>query len=212
MEMVDWLFYTYFTLFAIGFGYALFLAITSGVVSGDIEFDGADFDGADFDGDFNADMSGEVHFSPFSPMVIAAGMTGFGGAGLICSKVPLLRSPAISVIIAIAASFLMGFITYKMLSKIFSFSQGSSQPNIHDIIGSKAEVIIPIPENGVGKMQFTCRGTIFTGTARSEKHVAIANHAEVTIERIVGNTYYVSLSVDQELRDLDKKDPTAKDK
>ena len=58
----------------------------------------------------------------------------------------------------------------------------------------EAEVITPIPADGLGEIAYVRRGSRFTASARGEGGVAIPNRSVVTIVRIVGNTYYVKRS------------------
>jgi membrane protein implicated in regulation of membrane protease activity len=197
MEM---LFYAYLFIFSLGLIYGLIAGILGGILGG---HDGTAI-GGDISADVSGDVSGAAHFSPFSPMVLSTFLVTFGASGIVCyymmPQTPLFS--LVSIAVSSATSFAVAYTIYKLMSKLFRVTQGDSQPKITDIIGIKAQVIIPIPVDGVGKIQYTSRGTMFTGTASSENKKPIANHAEVIITRVVGNTYFVKESIDEKLHDL----------
>jgi len=84
--------------------------------------------------------------------------------------------------------------TFAFFNKIFKITQGSSEPHVQELVGKEAEVITPIPTDGLGEIAYVRRGSRFTASARAEGGVAIPNRSVVTIVRIVGNTYYVKRS------------------
>ena len=70
--------------------------------------------------------------------------------------------------------------------------QGSSEVRMVDITGKSAEVIIPIPIDGLGQVAFVARGTRLTRSARSADSTAIPRGAIVTIQAETGNTVIVN--------------------
>jgi hypothetical protein len=60
------------------------------------------------------------------------------------------------------------------------------------LAGSEANVITPIPENGVGEIAYVVGGTRYSAPARTENGAAVANGKTVKIIRIVGTQFYVT--------------------
>ena len=130
-----------------------------------------------------------VHMTPLNPVVVAIFLVSFGGTGL--ATMQLLAWTYASLAVAAPSGFVMAGITFAVFEKIFSMTQGSSEPSQQEIIGKQAEVITPIPENGLGEIAYTSRGSRFTGAARSESGVPVPKHAVVVVTRIVGNMFYI---------------------
>jgi membrane protein implicated in regulation of membrane protease activity len=78
------------------------------------------------------------------------------------------------------------------LRKLFRATQGSSESRISDVIGIEAEVITPIPENGVGEIAYVQKGARYSAPAREQTGVAIANGRPVKIVRVAGSQFYVA--------------------
>jgi membrane protein implicated in regulation of membrane protease activity len=133
-----------------------------------------------------------LHMTPLNPVVVSIFLVAFGGTGL--ATMQLFDLQLASLAVAAPSGFVLAAITFAIFEKIFSVTQGSSEPAQQEIVGKEAEVITPIPENGLGEIAFTRRGSRFTAAARSESGAAISKHAVVTVTRIVGHTHYVKSS------------------
>ncbi|HTQ50621.1 MAG TPA: hypothetical protein VMJ12_07905 [Candidatus Acidoferrales bacterium] len=141
-----------------------------------------------------ADSSDMPGISIFSPTIIAAFVTAFGGFGIIFTEVPLTHRAVVSAPLSIVAAFVVAGCLYKFLAILFSHTQGSSESHIADIAGTEASVITPIPENGVGEIAYVVRGTRYTAPARVENGTAIASGQSVKIKRVMGTQFYVEIS------------------
>ena len=130
--------------------------------------------------------------TPLNPVVVAIFLVSFGGTGL--AAMQLFDWNIASLAVAAPSGFVLAAITFTIFNKIFSVTQGSSEPAQQEIVGKDAEVITPIPENGLGEIAYTRRGSRFTAAARSESGAAVAKNAIVTVTRIVGHTHYVKSS------------------
>jgi membrane protein implicated in regulation of membrane protease activity len=145
--------------------------------------------------DFHVDSApsfdhGSVEASPLSPITIASFVTSFGGIGLIGTQ--LLRLPdTISLVFAAAGAAAIAGGMFLFYSRILVAGQGSSEIRLSDIGGKKAEVIIPIPRNGLGQVAFVTRGTRTTWGARSADGKPIQRGTIVDIESVTGNTVIV---------------------
>lgn len=141
-----------------------------------------------------ADSSDMPGISIFSPTIIAAFITAFGGFGIIFTEIPATGKAVISAPLAIVTAFVVAGCLYKFLGIVFSHTQGSSESHVAALIGTDANVITPIPENGVGEIAYVVSGTRYTAPARGENGTAIAGGQSVKIKRIVGAQFYVEIS------------------
>ena len=138
-----------------------------------------------------ADSSDMPGISIFSPTIIAAFVTAFGGFGIIFTEIPATGKAVISAPLSIVAAFAVAGCLYKFLGMLFSHTQGSSESHVAELVGAEANVITPIPANGVGEIAYVVRGTRYTAPARVESGGAVANGKSVKIKRIVGTQFYV---------------------
>ena len=141
-----------------------------------------------------ADTSDQPGISIFSPTILAAFVTAFGAFGLVFVQFPKTSSAVISAPLSLlggtaVAGMLMVFLRY-----VFSHTQSSSESRVAALAGTTANVITPIPENGVGEIAYVVGGTRYSAPARAENGKAVANGQTVTIVRIVGNQFYVQLT------------------
>lgn len=130
-----------------------------------------------------------MHISPFSPVVVSIFLVSFGGTGL--AVVQMFDWRYASLAVAAPSGFVMAAMTFAFFNKVFQATQSSSEPNVQEMKGKEAEVITPIPADGLGEIAYVRRGSRFTAAARSDSGVAIQSRSVVTVTRIVGNTYYV---------------------
>jgi membrane protein implicated in regulation of membrane protease activity len=90
----------------------------------------------------------------------------------------------------VAALIIAGAL-YKILSAIFSHTQGSSESHVAALVGTEASVITPIPEHGVGEIAYVVGGSRYTAPARMDNGLAIGGGRSVKIKRVVGTQFYV---------------------
>ena len=163
----------------------LFYAIVSvflGSFTGGHDYSGTDAGGIDHD------ISGEVHFSPMSPMVIATFVTTFGAGGLVAAK-GMAVIPA--VMTATASGLGFGALAFLIFRKVYSATQSSSEVEVASLIGTMAEVITPVGKDLPGEIVYVSKGSRFTGPAKSVDERELAKNTPVEIVRVVGNTFYV---------------------
>jgi membrane protein implicated in regulation of membrane protease activity len=140
-----------------------------------------------------ADSSDMPGVSIYSPTIIAAFITAFGGFGIIFTEIPGTDRAVISAPLSIAAAFFVAGCLYKLLALLFSHTQGSSESHVAALVGAEANVITPIPENGVGEIAYVVGGTRYTAPARVENGRAVASGQSVKIKRIAGTQFYVEI-------------------
>lgn len=168
----------------------------------DVDAGGHDVDIGDQDVGVDADGgSAEVHLSPVSPITIATFITAFGGVGYIFQQ---SGSLFLSLPLALGSGFVIAGSSFYLLYRIFAVTQASSGYTRESILGFEAEVITPIPDNGVGEIAYIAKGSRFNAPARSEEQVAIAKHAIVRIIKVAGHIFYVREVPDEKLRRLAK--------
>jgi membrane-bound ClpP family serine protease len=139
-----------------------------------------------------ADSSDMPGVSIFSPTVIAAFITAFGGFGLIFSAFPKTKPVYLSAPLSVVAALFVAGIMVTFLRSVFTHTQSSSESHISQIAGTEASIVSPIPENGVGEIAYVVGGSRYTAPARSENGAAIPNGRLVKITRVVGTQFYVA--------------------
>ena len=141
-----------------------------------------------------ADSSDAPGISIFSPTIMASFITAFGAFGLIFTQFPRTSSPIVSAPLSILGGLALAGGLLAFLRWVFRHSQSSSESHVAQLIGAEANVITPIPENGVGEIAYVVGETRYSAPARSENNLAVANGRTVKITRIVGTQFYVTSS------------------
>ena len=141
-----------------------------------------------------ADSSDAPGISIFSPTIIASFITAFGGFGLIFSQFHRTNPTEISAPLSLLGGLVIAGVMYLFLGSVFRHTQSSSESHVARLIGAEANVITPIPENGVGEIAYVVGDTRYTAPARVENGAAVANGRTVKITRIVGTQFYVQVT------------------
>lgn len=145
----------------------------------------------------HAHAEGEVQLSPISPVTITMFGTAFGGVGLVAFHA--LALPALfSLPMALLSGLIIAGVAFYAFSKLFQVTEGSSEPRISELVGLEAEVITPIPLQGLGEIAYVARGSRFTAPARSEDGKPHPVPSTVLIERIMGNIFCVREPVERD--------------
>jgi len=193
----------YFALLGVGIIYALIILITGGLHEVDVP--GLDIDVGDIDigghhlpevpvhVDFDHAPSfdhGDVDIPSLSPVTIASFVTAFGSFGLLAvylfnvsDRFSLLWAGGGGLVVAIIAHFAFGYFLIA--------PQGSSEVTARDVIGLTAEVITPIPADGVGQIAFVAQGRRVTSSARSAGGVPVPTGMLVSIQSFTGSAAVV---------------------
>lgn len=182
----------YLVLLILGLLYAVFL-----LISGQIGADGGDMGdhtidiGGGHDTDIQVGDADHPHgLSPVSPLTIATFVTAFGATGLIATGL-FNASDRISLLWAALGGVLFSALIYVGFTYLFIKPQGSSEVHIAELAGTVAEIITPIPENGLGEIAFVAQGGRVTYSARHAQNGKIDRGTPVRILRIVGGIAYV---------------------
>jgi membrane protein implicated in regulation of membrane protease activity len=192
--------------FVAGVIYALVAGVMTGILGG--HGDHAGIGGHDLHhgmdhgaGMLHADSEGEVQLSPVSPVTMTMFVTTFGGVGLTATRA--LDLPALlSLPMALVSGFLLAGVAFYIFSKLIQATESSSEARVTELVGLEAEVITPIPPEGMGEITYVTRGTRFTAPARSEGGKPHPAQSTVVIERIVGSIFCVKKSLDERFRGL----------
>lgn len=129
--------------------------------------------------------------SAFSPMIIAAFMTGFGAFGYLLSLVPATKSPVLSAPLAAVGAFGFASLVVAGLRLVFRRTQSSSESKASSVVGTTATLGTGIPEHGVGEIVYVQGGTRYTAPARSEDGRPIPTGAPVIVTRLAGTQFFV---------------------
>ena len=211
---MTWSFGVYLFCLVAGLGFAIASGFLGGILhtgdGGDTGlghgFGGHDL-GAHVDGSADHGLSTDhadasaVHLSPLSPPIISTFLTGFGFAGMVGEKV-LGLGWFLSAPLSIAFSVGIAVLAFVLVGKLMSGSQGSSHVRFADLVGTEAEVITPIPAEGLGEIAFDTPTGRTSHPARSETGAVIPKHSMVTITQVVGNVAMVRETIDEQLRSL----------
>jgi len=138
-----------------------------------------------------ADGSDAPGISIFSPTIMASFITAFGGFGLIFTQFPKTSNAAISAPLSLLGGLAVAGVLLVFFQSVFRHTQSSSESRVANLIGAEANVITPIPENGVGEIAYVVGSTRYSAPARAENNAAVANGRMVKITRIVGTQFYV---------------------
>jgi membrane-bound ClpP family serine protease len=143
--------------------------------------------------DIHVDASGHLdagHFHPISGTTVATFITGFGGGGIVGHY--LLQWPLLpGLALASAAGLGLAAAAFGVLELIFKQTQAGAEYEVAELVGSEAEVITPIPDQGAGEIVYIARGQREKAPARSSGGAAIPKGRPVVIERVTGQTFYV---------------------
>jgi len=148
-------------------------------------------DGSGGHAEAGADASDSPGMSIFSPMIMAAFVTSFGGFGTIFSQIPATRSAWLSAPLSAGLAVGATSVLLWMLRQLFKRTQSSSESHVGRLVGMSATVITPIPQHGVGEIAYVDSGSRYTAPARTESGCAVAGGQTVKIHRVVGTQFYV---------------------
>ncbi len=187
----------YLICFGIGVLYALVVGFMAGLLGGH-DFGGHDVDvsgghdvgggGGDLSGH---DFSGNVNFSPLSPVIISTFLAFFGGSGYIYIRL-LGIDEKLSLLPALLTAFIAGAAVFFIFDYVFRNIQGGVDLNVAGLIGREAEVKTPIPADGMGEIQYVTSSGRATSPARSVNGKAIPKNSLVVISKVVGSVILVN--------------------
>lgn len=180
----------YLVLLILGLIYAIFLLV-SGQIGGDMDVDtDVDVD-VHFDVDGGADIGDGHHgISPISPLTIATFISAFGASGLVATGL-FSATERGSIVWAALGGVIISALVYIGFTYLFIKPQGSSEVKVAELRGTIAEVITPIPADGMGEIALVAQGGRVTYSARSKDGAPIPRGTPVRVIRVTGGIAYV---------------------
>jgi len=129
-------------------------------------------------------------FSPLSPTVICAVLTGAGGIGWLALTQWNLDAPA-AFIASLVGGLALGGLTFLMIAWFFKHFQSTSHVATADMIGRTARIDTQIDAGAAGAIAFEASGGRMVVPARSVDAASIPRGAEVEIVRVDAGVYLV---------------------
>jgi membrane protein implicated in regulation of membrane protease activity len=182
-------FHVYLVTFFMGVFWAVVSALLTGIFGGDGVSHHAGIGAGHFDPSLQLEP-GMVAISPLSPTIIATFMATFGGVGVICIKVFGMSNYG-SIPVAVIGGIGVSAALFGMLAWMFQNAQGTVSIEAGRLVGTRADVITPIPAEGFGEIAYLACGMRQCAAARSVDNQPIDRHTEVEIVRVVGGTFVV---------------------
>lgn len=140
-----------------------------------------------------ADSSDMPGVSAFSPTIIACFVSAFGGLGVIFSEVPATKPALISAPLSVLGATCIAGVVLSVLRRLLVHTQGSSEGHVGELVGVQANIVSPIPENGVGEIAYVQGGCRYTAPARENSGQPVSVGRTVKITKIVGSQFYVTI-------------------
>jgi len=194
------IFHFYLIFFLLGLGYAVVAVLMGQIVGGHGDGHGAAA-GTHGGGDAGSthSPSGENHgghspggdvggesmptISPLSPVTVATFATAFGGTGMVLDRIGF--PGFLSVLVATAGGGMIAAAVFYLFYRVFRVTQSTSGVSARQAIGREAEVIVTIPEKGVGEIAYVLGGRRFNASARTEDGSGLHSRSAAVI---VGRT------------------------
>lgn len=161
----------------------------------DLHVDGADLAGHVGDhalhahGDLDAD---DHHVLPLNPIVIATFLAGFGGFGILGTRLFGLGH-GMSLLVAMLVGLLLGAGMFFLYRWLMAMNGVSSAAGWAELRGLPAYVLTPIPEKGLGEIVYVARGARYNAPARTIDGRGIPRGESVTVLDVVDSIAIVDL-------------------
>ena len=140
-------------------------------------------------GDFDHDADGHVAGpSLLSSRILSVFVTAFGSFG---AGIHVGYGVGVSTAMGFGGGVLFAGVIYVFASFLYS-QQASSHVRTSDLVGSLAQVSVPIPQGGVGQVRCTLGDTVVEKVARAVNNQEIPVNTLVKIHSIVGEVVLVN--------------------
>lgn len=149
-------------------------------------------------GDLLGDALGGIDlpgFDLFKPVILAAAVTLFGGAGIMLVRYSSF-APVAVVLLALLIAVVGGMFVFFVYVKPMENSEVSTSYSIQEMIGRIGEVTIPVPQVGYGEVMIKLTGGNTLHIAYSFDRCALAAGMRVVIVEEQEGTLGVSLLED----------------
>ena len=169
----------YLVLLVLGLIYTIFLLLT-GHIGGETDID---LGGSDIHMEGGPTVDGQHGISPISPLTLATFVSAFGAIGLVSTGL-FEASERASLLWAALGGFAFSVMMYFAFTYLFIKPQGSSEVRVAELAGHTAQVITPIPIDGLGEVALVSQGGRVTYSARSLQGIAIDRGRTVRVVRV----------------------------
>lgn len=132
--------------------------------------------------------------SPLNPLVISSAVTGFGAVGLI-AKTGFAMGDILSTIVSLGFAGIVGIVMFYGVVKFMYGSQSNSVFSLSELVDAEAEILIPIPKNGLGEITYVINGVRSNLSARSITGEEIQRGSAVIIREVEGNIALVQRKI-----------------
>jgi len=127
----------------------------------------------------------------FHPVVLAGGITVFGGAGILLRRYSDLPAAGIYAA-AVAIAAVVGAGMYFVYVRPMKRSESSIGFSMAELAGKRAEVLVPIPPAGFGEVLVRAGAGRTNQIAASFDGVSLPAGAKVVVVDVKDDTLYVS--------------------
>lgn len=146
--------------------------------------------GQAFDIDDGGAADGTFHIPLFSPLSLATFCGALGAIGL-GAIFGLQLSDPVSLAVAIPGAFAFTYVVTYVAWRLLASSTGTQTVRESDLLGATAEVLTPIPQDGLGEVAAMVRGQRHTAPARTPDGTPVSRGTIVSVVRVAGATLIV---------------------
>ncbi len=132
--------------------------------------------------------------SPLNPLVISSAVTGFGAVGLI-AKTGFAMGDLLSTLVSLGFAGIVGTVMFYGVVKFMYGSQSNSVFSLAELVDVEAEILTPVPKNGLGEITYVMNGVRSNLPARSVTGEEIQRGSVVIIRGVEGNTALVQRKI-----------------
>ena len=143
-----------------------------------------------FEVDDGGAADGTFHIPLFSPLSLATFCGALGAIGL-GAVFGLQLSDPVSLAIAIPGAFVFTYVVTYVAWRLLASSTGSQTVRESDLVGATADVLTPIPQDGLGEVAAMVRGQRHTAPARTLDGTPVSRGTIVSVVRVTGATLIV---------------------
>lgn len=143
-----------------------------------------------FDAEDAGASDGSFHFPLFSPLTLATFCGAIGALGLVATF-GLHLSDAAGVGLALAGAAVFTYVVTYGAWRVLVSSTGTQTVRELDLVGATAEVLTPIPQDGLGEVAAMVRGQRHTAPARTADGSPVSRGLIVSVVRVAGATLIV---------------------
>lgn len=132
--------------------------------------------------------------SPLNPLVIASAIATFGAVGII-GQIGFKMGELASAVFALSFAGIVGAAIFFGIVRFMYGSQSNTAYSEDDLVGIEAEVVTPVPVNGVGEVAYTINGIRCSIPARTENGEEILKGKLVRIKEVKNHTAIVMIKI-----------------